>query len=83
MKIKKQIVEVEVTPQECGAAFAAWSEVEQAEFMNGIADYVEEHYLTNGFCFQMQALTDSEELTNAARTVMKTIGEYAFKEYEK
>jgi len=79
MKIKKQVVEIEVTPQECGAAFASWGDDEQAEFMNGLAEYVGKHY-PKDFCLQMQGLTDSDELTDAARVIMQTIGEYAFKE---
>lgn len=63
------------TPEQVAELFESMDADQQAIFFNHLADRFStwEH----PFCFQLQALSDSDLLTYDARYVMEQIGEYA------
>jgi hypothetical protein len=79
--ILSRTVPVQVTPTEAGRIFARFDSTQQAEFFNSLAKAVEQEYdhTMGGLCMQRQYVTDESVLTDAARAVMATIGEYAAK----
>ena len=64
------------TPEELAQEFCASCETQQAQFFNEVAR------ITNKweslFCFQLQAIVDSDILTDDARLIMSDIGDYAY-----
>ena len=70
-------IEIELSPSELAKSFCRYNEDEQAEFFNQIGKEVESW--GRCFCFQLQAITDSEELTDVGRGVMSEIGDYSAK----
>ena len=73
---RNQRIEVTPTPEELASEFCGLDADEQARFFNEI-DKLSSKWDNGLFCFQMQALTDSEILTREGRCIMETIGEYA------
>jgi hypothetical protein len=73
----KRYVEVDVkpTPEEMAEHFCNMFDYEQAEFFNKIAELVKDWQ--DPFCFQLQAIVDTNELSRDASNIMKQIGEYA------
>ncbi len=67
---------INITPSEIAKLFCNMDADEQAIFFNVIASEIK--LWENPFCFQLQAVTDSPELLDEARKVMKEIGEYAY-----
>lgn len=65
----------EVTPELVAELFAAMDSAEQARFFNHIA--VVASTWSTGLPFQMQYVTDNDELSLAGRRVMQMIGEYS------
>ncbi len=68
-------VKIEITPEECAKVFAESDSEYQAAFFNALG--LEVGKWTMNFCFQLQAITDGEGLTDSGRRVMEQIGEYA------
>lgn len=78
MITRNYAVTIEPTPEELAFEFTNLSDGEMAVFFNEIAR------ITKGwdapFCFQLQGLTDNEELDEDGRLVMELIGEYGPKQ---
>lgn len=77
MLSRKISVDVEPSPEELAFEFTIMSDSQQAAFFNELARLTEQW--TTPLCFQMQWITDNAALTDGARNVMKTIGDYATK----
>ena len=77
--IKREIpCETDLTPLELAMEFCAMNCLEQAQFFNEIADIVKNQW-GRPFVFQLQYITDEEQLTAAGRQVMEDIGAYSKK----
>ena len=75
--IKRNVeVEVVLTAKELAKIFADANGDFQAEFFNELANEVKTWRMP--FCFQLQAITDQDNLTSDGRWVMEQIGEYAY-----
>ena len=72
---RKLLVEITPDPDELAFEFANMGEEQQAMFFNELARIVDKW--DRPFCFQLQYVTDHPELTDAGRSVMRAIGEYA------
>jgi hypothetical protein len=72
---RKVHVEVSPSPEELAFEFSIMGDEQQAMFFNELARITENW--DRPFCFQLQSLTDNQELTDAGRSVMRAIGEYA------
>lgn len=70
-------ISVDVTPQECAAVFASYSDLQQAEFFNELAKQVAKW--DKPFAFQLQALSESHKLDSQGRFIMSQIGSYAYR----
>ena len=78
MSIKKVVpIDVEITPDELAAEFASMDDDEQAHFFNALARIVKKW--RHPFPVQLQYITDNDVLTNDARHIMQSIGEYAWR----
>lgn len=64
-----------LTPQQVAQLFCSMDNEEMAAFFNEVAKDVATW--NSDFCFQMQSLTDTKELSDAARGIMAQIGNYA------
>lgn len=66
----------EPKPEELASILAAMDADEQARFFSHL------HKAVSGwdrpFAFQMQAVTDSTQMTDGGRAIMSKIGEYAY-----
>lgn len=71
----KHLQATPVSPEKIAELFCDLDADEQARFYNHI-DLVASKW-SSLFCFQLQAITDSPELTYAGRRVMDSIGEYS------
>jgi len=65
------------TPTQAAEIFCNMGAGEQAEFFNEI-DRLSRSW-TGPFAMQMQYVTDTDELTDNGRSIMKTIGDYSTK----
>lgn len=72
---RKVLVEITPSPDELAFEFANMGDEQQAMFFNELAIIVEKW--DRPFCFQLQALTNHPELTDAGRSIMRAIGGYA------
>ena len=72
---RKVLVEITPDPDELAFEFANMGDEQQAMFFNELARIVEKW--DRNFVFQLQYVTDHPELTDAGRSVMRAIGEYA------
>lgn len=72
---RTQELEVILTPEELAAEFCNMDDKEQAKFFNEIGNIVQNTW-TSPFVFQLQAVIDSEHLTDDGRYVMQSVGEY-------
>lgn len=72
-------IDITVTPtaQELAYVFAENDAAYQVEFFNELAKLVSKW--DTDFCFQLQFITDSPGLNDAARHLMSQIGEYSKK----
>jgi len=70
-------IEIKLTPKEIAQGFSDLCEDGQAEFFNELAAITSKW--NSPFCFQLQAVTDSEILTDEGRKIMATIGKYSLK----
>ena len=71
-------IDVNPSPEELAVAFATMGSDDQAEFFNAVAAEVEGW--PNGmssWVMQLQYINTDEGLTDEARHIMETIGEYA------
>lgn len=74
--IRRQIdIDVRLTPREAAEVFSEMDSVQQSIFFNEIWEIWEQN--SRPFCFQLQALTDSNFLKDGGRQIMEAIGEYA------
>lgn len=64
-----------ITPEILAELFATMDNHEQARFFNHIDEVASKW--SSCWPFQLQYITDSEELTLAGRRVMQSIGEYS------
>jgi hypothetical protein len=64
-----------VTPERVAELFANMNSTQQAHFFNHVAAVTSKW--DQDFCFQLQFITDDDELTLAGRRVMSDIGEYS------
>lgn len=71
---------VPITPRMIGRVFADLSDDHQVDFLNAVAERIAEWPGHCGFLMQLQWITDSDLLTKQARSLMRSIGEYADKE---
>ena len=71
-------IQINPTPYEIAKEFCSMTEDEQALFFNSIE--IESTKWKRSFVFQLQAVTDSECLSNGGRDIMRLIGEYSHKE---
>lgn len=76
----KRTVEIIVKPtaEELAEAFCNMGSDEQARFFNRIHDITETWKAP--FCFQLQAVTDDDELDYGVRSIMSLIGDYSSKD---
>lgn len=74
---RKVTVDVSPSPDELAFEFANMGYEQQAMFFNELARIVRKW--ERPFCFQLQALTNHPELTDAGRSIMRAIGEYAYR----
>ena len=78
--IKKTIEQViELTPEELASEFCDSTDGEQAVFFNEISKITGNWKESLGFKFQLQYLTDNDELTEGGREIMNLIGQYSAK----
>jgi len=76
MTIKRNVdLEFNLNPQELAEEFCNMGDNEQAIFFNEIANISDKW--DKQFCFQLQAITNSKELTNEGRAIMESIGNYS------
>jgi hypothetical protein len=76
MKVKKDI-EFELTPAQVAEAFIEADHEFQVEALNSMARLIAEW--GKPFCFQLSAVSQDRNLTYAARSMMREIGEYSEK----
>ncbi len=77
MKItKRKDVTLDVTPNDIADLFCSMDSDEQAIFFNKVAKNIKQW--ESPLYFQLQAITDSAELTEEARLIMKEIGDYSY-----
>ena len=72
---RKITIDIRLNPHELAYEFSIMSDSEQASFFNELYHITEKWKAP--LCFQLQYLTDNEELTDGGRRVMEIIGEYA------
>ena len=75
---RKLDIKFDFTPEDLAGEFCNMNSDEQARFFNFI-DEIVEHDWDMGLCFQLQEVTDSEQLKASGRRVMSLIGEYSEK----
>ena len=75
MPKRKIVIDLNLTPEELADRFCEFSSDEQARFFNEIGVITSKW--VNPFCFQMQRVSDSTQLSSHGIDVMRTIGEYA------
>ncbi|MCP4342091.1 MAG: hypothetical protein GY799_25215 [Desulfobulbaceae bacterium] len=80
MKVIKDDRIIDLTPELVAAQFANMQSDDQARFFNHVATIVSTW--SRPMCFQLQSITDDENLTHAGREVMQQIGEYSAKTEE-
>jgi hypothetical protein len=74
--LKKQVeAEFELTPKDAAVYFCEMNSKQQAEFFNEIAEIVKYEW-GRPFEFQVREISSEGTLTDNARVIMKTIGEY-------
>lgn len=71
------VVEIKPSPEELAKEFASMDSDEQARFFSEIENQTKTW--SRAFCFQLQAVTDSEYLTPGGRFIMQEIGQYSLK----
>jgi hypothetical protein len=76
---KTMELEIKISPSELAAEFCEMKANEQADFFSEVSRISKEW--TAPFCFQLQAITDSQELTNGGREIMSSIGDYSRSDY--
>jgi chorismate mutase len=81
MIVRREVIRVEVTPEELASEFAKASADEQAAFFVELARLME--LWDRPAAMQLQAITDSEVLDRPARYLMERIGHYAWPYTEK
>lgn len=72
--ITRTFSEIYLTPVELAAEFANMDNDRQAIFFNEVAKITSKW--PRDFCFQIQAIIDSPELTSEGRKIMEELGEY-------
>ena len=73
--IRTITTEIEISPEEIAELFCRMDDFDQVRFFNKIPEIVKEW--GGDFCFQMEAMVGKTTLTDEARAIMKTIGEYS------
>ena len=74
-------IDVKPTPEELAVVFATMGSMDQAMFFNAIAEEVDSWPNGMGsWVMQLQYINTDEVLTDGARHIMETIGEYAHPE---
>lgn len=76
---RKVLVDITPDPDELAFEFANMDDEQQAMFFNELAGIVSKW--ERPFCFQLQYVTDHPELTDAGRSIMRAIGEYAYRDF--
>ena len=71
-KATLHIPAAQATPEDLAEAFADLCSDEQARFYNALAEIADPW-----LCFQLQAITTEDGLTDAGRRCMQYIGEYS------
>ena len=71
---REHVLNCDPTPEELAFEFANLGDDQQAVFFNELANIT--CMWKKPFCFQLQSLVDSPELTAAGRRIMEQIGEY-------
>ena len=71
---RNKILEVYLTPEELATEFANMDAERQAKFFNQLAKEADEWDAP--FVMQLQAITDCPKLSNDARHIMISIGDY-------
>ena len=74
-------IDVSFSIKEVAQFFASLDSYEQAIFFNEVYLFVKDEY-EGSFCYQMNAVS-KEHLSDGARSIMSTIGEYAYEENRK
>jgi len=72
------IVKINLKPKQVAKLFESMNSKEMATFFNELGNLIEKW--NHGFSFQMQYLTNKINLTDKARAIMNTIGQYAYKQ---
>lgn len=72
-----QPFKTEITPEKLAEIFCNMDHREQSKFFNHI--HHESNFWEQPFPFQMQMVSDANDLTDGGREIMKTIGGYAEK----
>lgn len=75
MNIDDKTIIDQITPEKLGELFACMDNNEQARFFSHVAEVASKWSF--GLDFQLQYVTDSDELTLAGRRVMDDIGSYS------
>lgn len=78
MKFTTEIeIALDITPEEIADLFAGMDETGQAAFFNRVSEITEEW--SGNWVQQLQYISDDDSLTMGARSIMSSIGDYAYK----
>lgn len=72
-------IDIALTPEELAVEFCNMDGDQQAEFFSQIHLIVKRDW-DMPFCFQLQSVTESKNLTKGGRSIMAEIGEYSISE---
>lgn len=66
----------DITPERLAKEFITMDSEGQARFLNFISSWVDNNWYRD-FCFQAEAITNEECLSQGARSIMRILGEYS------